>query len=90
MNKKQIIFLVVNVLLSYIIFCVLGWFLYIICHGNPTFVFPFRFLVISFFVINIFIVRGLLILVKLYSNYTFIAVIIEVAIIYLAFWILLG
>ena len=89
MRRKQIIFLILNIPLSFIVFTSLGWLLHFVFHDNPTFIIPFNILIIIFFVVNIMITIGAINSLKIYSEKTVWIALLEVTSLYFLFWSLL-
>jgi hypothetical protein len=82
MKKKIAIFLIVNVLLTYVLLVCLGWIAYFICGGNPTYFVPLPALFLIFLIIQALINRGLLKKFKIYTLNLFLVSIVEAGIIY--------
>ena len=89
MRKKTIIYLLVNIPFTYLLFISFGWAAYFIVGGNPTFIVPFKTLLIIFSTLTIMIAIGFITLLKIYSFNTVLIAIVEIVAIYLLFWDLL-
>jgi hypothetical protein len=83
LNKKAIIALLVNIPLTYIFFCVMGWLCYFMVNGNPTFFVPLRILLLVFFELYIGIIIGLLKYFKIYTFNIFLIAAVKTTIIYI-------
>ncbi|HMG68694.1 MAG TPA: hypothetical protein VK588_13440, partial [Chitinophagaceae bacterium] len=70
MNKKQIIYLIINVPLTYLLFITFGWLTYYIVEGNPTFIVSFGVLLLIFSSLTIGISAGIITALKIYNTNT--------------------
>lgn len=86
MRKKSIIYLIVNIPLTYLLFISFGWLTYFIIGGNPTFIIPFKSLLLIFFTLTILIAIGFIKLLKIYSIDTLLIAILEIVSMYILFW----
>jgi len=87
MNKKQIIYLIINVPLTYLLFITFGWLTYYIVEGNPTFIVSFGVLLLIFSSLTIGISAGIITALKIYNTNTLAIAIFEIIAIYLIIWI---
>ena len=89
MRKKSIIYLIVNIPLTYLLFISFGWLSYFIVGGNPTFIIPFKTLLFIFCTLTILAAIGFIKLLKIYTIDTLLIAIFEIVFMYLLFWIFL-
>lgn len=78
MTNKEIIFLLLNFPLIYLMFAGMGWIMYFMVHGNPAQLIPLRYLLLSFGIITILLDLFLLNLFRLFSRDMSLIVIIQV------------
>ncbi|MEJ0101167.1 MAG: hypothetical protein WDO19_00820 [Bacteroidota bacterium] len=86
MSKKAIIYLIVNIPFTYLLFISFGWIAYVIVEGNPTYIIPFNVLLLLFSILTILLAIGFIKLLKIHSIITPLIAIIEIAAMYLLFW----
>jgi hypothetical protein len=83
MKKKVIIFLIANILMTYLLLVGLGWLAFAICGGNPTFLIPLPVLLLVFFILDLVMIRMILTYFKIFSFNTFLIGASEVALLYI-------
>jgi len=89
MRKKTILFLLLNIPFTYLLFISFGWLCYYLVGGNPTFFIPFKALLLIFFTLTAMIAIGFINLLKIYSSSTLWIAMFEIVVMYLLFWGLL-
>jgi len=89
MRKKTIIYLLVNIPFTYLLFISFGWLTYFIVGGNATFIISFSTLLLIFSALTVMIAIGFINLLKIFSITTLLIAIIEIVTMYVLFWIFL-
>jgi hypothetical protein len=90
MSRKEIIYLVANVPLIYILFSSFGWITYGLVGGNPAHLIPFGILIVIFFVLTVIVSIGIINLLKINSSSIITIAVIEIVAMYLLFWFFLS
>ena len=89
MNKKIVIAYIINIPLTYVLVCVMGWISYFIVSGNPTFFIPLRILLCIYFILYLGIIIATLRSFKLYKFERFLIMSFESLVVYILLGILL-
>ena len=85
-TKKTLLYLLINIPFTYLLFSCFGWTAYFIIGGNPTFFVPFGTLLMIFSSLTIMIAIGFITLFKIYTPKTVLITIIEIVVIYILLW----
>jgi hypothetical protein len=85
MRKKIILFLLANILFTYLLDVSLGWLFYWICGGDPTYLIPLPTLLLLFYIVEVVIIRFALERFRMYSVSLMIVGSLEAAMLYIAF-----
>jgi hypothetical protein len=83
MNKKVVIAYIINIPLTYVFLCVMGWMSYFIVSGNPTFFIPLRYLLCIYFILYLVIIISALRYFKLYKFKMFLIMSLESLVVYI-------
>jgi hypothetical protein len=89
MRKKEVIYLLVNIPVTYLLFVLLGWLFYLFCNGNPSYLIPFPILLSFFFILNLLFLVGVLKYFKKYNSRILLITVIEITLLYILLWFLL-
>lgn len=89
MNKKIVITYILNIPLTYIFICVMGWISYFIFNGNPTFFIPLRYLLCVYFILYLGMIVVALKSLKLNTLKMFPIMTLESVVVYVSLGILL-
>ncbi|MBB6110028.1 hypothetical protein SAMN05421821_108165 [Mucilaginibacter lappiensis] len=89
MNKKIVFAYIINVPLTYVLVCIMGWMSYFIVNGNPTFFIPLRILLCIYFILHLIIIIAALRFFKLYKFKRFLIMGFESLIVFILLGILL-
>ncbi|MFT3946160.1 MAG: hypothetical protein QM763_04220 [Agriterribacter sp.] len=88
MSKRSIIYLLINIPLTYLLFISFGWLSYAVIGGNPTFFIPFKLLILFPFAITITIALVVVKRLKIYEAPVILLSLTEIVCMYLAFYLI--